>query len=268
MSYRTGNPALGEEVFNSNREYSTSDTMTLEGTAVKTMILLVLVIVSAAFTWTSTAHLLNYNDVGIVETQGQINSLSHVPSQVWGWVIGGCLFGFVTALVIIFNPRLSPYLSPVYAVFEGVCLGAWSQVFEYMYPGIVVQALGITFGTLLTLLVAYRLRLVQATENFKLGIIAATGGICVVYLFDLALGLFAGVRVPFIHETGVGGIIFSVFVVVIAALNLVLDFDFIESGVKNRAAKYMEWYGAFGLLVTLIWLYLEIVRLLAKARSK
>jgi len=265
MSYRTGNPALNEEIFTENRD---GTVMTLEGTATKTLILLVLVIVAAAFTWTSTAHLLNYNDVAIVQQQGQINSLTHVPGQVWGFVLGGCLIGFVVALVIIFNPPLSPYLAPIYALLEGVCLGAWSQVFEYMYPGIVVQALGITFGTLFTLLLAYRLRLVQATENFKLAVIAATGGICIVYLFDLCLGLFAGVHVPFVHETGVGGIIFSLFVVVIAAANLVLDFDFIETGVNNKAAKYMEWYSAFGLLVTLVWLYLEIVRLLAKLRSK
>ena len=141
-------------------------------------------------------------------------------------------------------------------------------MFEYMYPGIIPQAVTITFGTLFTLLVVYRLRLIRATENFKLGVTAATGGICLVYLISFVMSLFGGGGLSMIHSTSLFGIGFSLFVVVIAALNLVMDFDFIESGVERGAPKYMEWYAGFGLLVTLIWLYIEIVRLLAKLRDR
>ena len=140
-------------------------------------------------------------------------------------------------------------------------------MFEPGIPGIVSQAVFLTFGTLGALLMAYRSGLVKATENFKLGVVAATGGIALLYLLSFVLGFF-GMSVPLIHSSGTLGILFSVFVVVIAALNLVLDFDFIETGVERGAPKYMEWYGAFGLLVTLVWLYLEILRLLAKLQSR
>ena len=189
-----------------------------------------------------------------------------MPSNVYGYLIFGCLGGFCVALVCIFNQRLSPVFAPIYAGLEGLCLGALSAMFEYMYPGIVLQAVGLTFGTFVALLAAYSSGLIKATENFKLGVVAATGGICVLYLATILLGFF-GVEMPFIHETGWAGILFSVFVVIIAALNLVLDFDFIETGCDRGAPKYLEWYAAFGLMVTLIWLYLEILRLLAKARS-
>ena len=135
-----------------------------------------------------------------------------------------------------------------------------------VFKGIVVQAVGLTFGTLFCLLAAYKSGLIRATENFKLGVAAATGGICLLYFVTMLLG-FCGIHMPYIHESGMIGIGFSLFVVVIAALNLVLDFDFIENGAASRAPRYMEWYAAFGLLVTLVWLYCEILRLLAKLRS-
>jgi uncharacterized YccA/Bax inhibitor family protein len=159
------------------------------------------------------------------------------------------------------------FTAPIYALLEGLFLGGISAIFEAQYPGIVIQAVSLTFGTLFCLLLAYRSGIIKVTENFKLGVAAATGGIALIYLATLVLGLF-GVRMPFIHESGLIGIGFSLFVVVIAALNLVLDFDFIESGAKSGAPKYMEWYAAFGLMVTLIWLYIEILRLLAKLRSR
>jgi uncharacterized YccA/Bax inhibitor family protein len=130
-----------------------------------------------------------------------------------------------------------------------------------------MQAVGLTFGTLAALLMAYRSGLIKATENFKLGVVAATGGIALLYLVNIGMGFF-GKSMPFIHDSGLMGIAFSGFVVVIAALNLVLDFDFIERGVEQQAPKYMEWYAAFGLLVTLVWLYLEILRLLSKLQSR
>ena len=160
------------------------------------------------------------------------------------------------------------YTAPLYAVLEGLFLGAVSAMFELRFPGIVMQAVGLTFGTMAALLMAYRSGLIKVTENFKLGIVAATGGIALLYLVNIGMRLFGFEGMAFIHEGSLLGIAFSGFVVVIAALNLVLDFDFIETGVEQGAPKYMEWYAAFGLLVTLIWLYLEMLRLLSKLQSR
>jgi uncharacterized YccA/Bax inhibitor family protein len=173
----------------------------------------------------------------------------------------------VVGLITVFKKEWSPVTAPLYCVLEGLFLGIISAIFEQMFPGIVLQAVLLTFGTLATLLLAYQSGLIKATENFKLGVTAATGGIMMIYLINFAMSFF-GSGIPYIHESGTFGILFSLFVVVIAALNLVLDFDFIENGVEQKAPKYMEWYAAFGLLVTLIWLYLEILRLLAKMRSR
>jgi uncharacterized YccA/Bax inhibitor family protein len=181
--------------------------------------------------------------------------------------MGASLGGLVIALAIIFKKHWAPFLAPVYAIVEGVVIGFLSMMLEMQFPGIALQAATLTFGTLAALLMAYRSGLIRATENFKLGVVSATGGIMVVYLIDLGMQFF-GMPIGFIHDSGWMGIGFSLFVVAIAALNLVLDFDFIETGVERGAPAYMEWYGAFGLLVTLIWLYLEILRLLAKARSR
>lgn len=183
---------------------------------------------------------------------------------VWGGLIGG----LVVALVTVFKKEWSPVTAPLYAVLEGLAIGAISAVFEQRFPGIVMQAVGLTFGTLAALLLAYRSGLVRATENFKLGVVAATGGIMLLYLVNIGMRLFGFEGMGFIHDSGWLGIGFSAVVVVVAALNLVLDFDFIEQGVEHGAPKYMEWYGAFGLLVTLVWLYLEILRLLAKLQSR
>jgi uncharacterized YccA/Bax inhibitor family protein len=157
--------------------------------------------------------------------------------------------------------------APLYAVLEGLFLGGISALYELKFQGIVIQAVALTFGTLAALLLAYKSRLIKVTENFKLGVVAATGGIALVYLISIGLGFF-GIRMPYLHDSGPIGIGISVFIVIVAALNLVLDFDFIEQGAAQGAPKYMEWYAAFGLLVTLIWLYLEILRLLAKVRRR
>ena len=182
---------------------------------------------------------------------------------IWGGILGG----LVVALVTAFKQTWAPITTPLYAALEGLALGGISFFFEQAYPGIVAQAVFLTFGTLAALLLAFRSGLIKATENFKLGVFAATGGIGLVYLASFVLGIF-GISIPLVHSSGMFGILFSVFVVVIAALNLVLDFDFIEEGAERGAPKYMEWYGAFGLLVTLVWLYLEILRLLAKLQSR
>ena len=189
------------------------------------------------------------------------------PAAVMPWMIGGAIGGFVVALITVFKKTWSPITAPIYALLEGLFIGCISSTFEARYPGIVIQAVGLTFGTLFGLLVAYKTGIIKATENFKLGVVAATGGIALIYFVSIILG-FLGIGVPFIHESGLLGIGFSLFVVVIAALNLVLDFDFIEHGAEQGAPKYMEWYAAFGLMVTLVWLYIEILRLLAKLRDR
>ena len=170
-------------------------------------------------------------------------------------------------MVTSFKPAWSPYTAPAYALFEGVFLGAISGFFDSMYPGVAIQAVLLTCGTFICLLLAYRSGLIKATENFKLGIVAATGAIGLIYLASFILGMFH-IQIPLIHDNGIVGIGFSLVVVVIAALNLVLDFDFIEQGEAKGAPKYMEWYASFGLLVTLVWLYIEILKLLVKLSSR
>ena len=183
------------------------------------------------------------------------------------WLMTGMLGGFIVAMITVFKKEWAPVTAPAYAILEGLMLGGFSAMMELRFPGIVMQAVGLTFGTLAALLLAYRSGLIRATENFKLGVVAATGGVFLVYLADIVLGFF-GHSVPMIHQNGLLGIGFSLVVVVIAALNLVLDFDFIEHGVEQGAPKYMEWYAAFGLMVTLVWLYLELLRLLSKLQSR
>jgi uncharacterized YccA/Bax inhibitor family protein len=178
----------------------------------------------------------------------------------------GLIGGFIVALVVTFKRTWAPVGAPVYALLEGLALGSISAVLEIRFPGIAIQSVSLTFGTLLVLLLVYRSGVIQVTQKFRLGVIAATGGIMLFYVAEIVLGFF-GVHFASINGSGIIGIGFSFLVVIIAALNLVLDFDFIESGVRAGAPKYMEWYGAFGLMVTLVWLYLEIFRLLTKMRS-
>ncbi len=242
---RTSNPALNSSTF-SESGIGAAQPMTLQGTVNKTALLLGLVFVAAVFTW----------------QKALANPASAMP-----WMLGGAIAGFVLCLVTCFKQEWAPISGSLYAVAEGLFLGALSALYEQQFHGIVLQAVLLTIGVLLALLAAYSMRLIKATENFKLGVFAATGGIALVYLLTIVLGFF-GIHIPYIHESGLVGIGFSVFVVVIAALNLVLDFDFIENGCVHGAPKHMEWYAAFGLLVTLVWLYVEILRLLAKIASR
>ena len=250
---RSGNPALRESTFldlgSGAMVRRDGQAMTLNGTVNKTAFLLVLTLVGAMFTWGK-----------FFASGGTANLMPYV----WG----GALGGLAVALVTIFKKEWSPVTAPLYAALEGLFIGAVSAMFEMRFPGIVMQAVGLTFGTLAALLVAYRSGLIKVTENFKLGVVAATGAIFLLYMVNLAMRLFGFEGMGFIHDSGWLGIGFSAVVVVIAALNLVLDFDFIEQGVDAGAPKYMEWYAAFGLLVTLIWLYLEILRLLSKLQSR
>lgn len=249
---RSGNPALKDSTFldlNSGTVVQGAGTaMTLNGTVNKTAFLLVLTLAGALYTW-------------------NLFFASNGTANLMPYILVGALGGFVVALVTIFKKTWAPVTAPLYAGLQGVFIGAVSAMFEMKFPGIVMQAVGLTFGTLAALLMAYRSGLIKATENFKLGVVAATGGIAILYLVNIAMGFF-GTSMPFIHDSGWLGIAFSGFVVVIAALNLVMDFDFIEQGVEHGAPKYMEWFAAFGLLVTLVWLYLEILRLLSKLQSR
>lgn len=226
--------------------------MTIAGTVQKCFVLVLILLASAAWSW-SQAFPGGWS-------AGQMPSM---PAWYLPMIIGN----LVLAIVIIFKKSTAPFLTPLYAVTEGLTLGALSTIFEARYPGIVFQAVLSTIGVFVALLAAYQSGLIRATENFKLGVVAATGGIALVYLIDFGMNFF-GMQVPYLHENGVIGIGISVFVVAVAALNLVLDFDFIEQGAEAGAPKYMEWYAAFGLLVTLVWLYLEILRLIAKMSKK
>ena len=233
---RSGNPAFSQG-FGINENIS-GEAMTLDGTVNKTGILLALCVGGAYFGWNSP-----------------------------GLVMPAILIGFVIALFTIFRPKNSPYTAPAYAAIEGVALGGITMIFEAQYPGIGIQAIGLTFGILASLLFCYKSGIIQPTENFRLMIFAGTMGIFILYLVSFIMSFF-GNSIGFIHSNGLFGIGFSLFVVAIASLNLVLDFDFIEEGAEKGMPKYLEWYGAFSLMVTLIWLYLEILRLLAKIRSR
>ncbi|MFC1807706.1 Bax inhibitor-1/YccA family protein [Candidatus Omnitrophota bacterium] len=239
---RSGNPALRHNAFNVPQSYDSENAMTIQGTVNKTFFLLFLCVLSASWVW----------------GRMQLGIALLIPAAIVGFIVG---------LVTVFNKRWAGITAPIYALVEGVVVGAISSYFEKTYPGIVIQAVSLTFGTLFCLLLAYKSRLIKVTENFKLGVVAATGSVMMIYAVNLILSFF-GIRIPFIHESGIIGIGFSLVVIVIASLNLVLDFDFIEKGAENGAPRYLEWYGAFGLMVTLIWLYLEILRLLAKLRRR
>ena len=251
---RSGNPALKDSTFLdlTSGAVVTRDgqAMTLNGTVNKTGLLLLLAVITAAYAWNS----IEITEAGIS---------GNYPLFLFGGLIGGLVF----ALATIFKQTWAPVTAPLYALFEGLFLGAVSAVYDARFDGIVLQAVMLTMGTLFALLFAYSSGIIRATENFKLGVVAATGGVALIYLATIVLGLF-GINIPYIHESGLIGIGFSLVVVVIAALNLVLDFDFIETGVEKGAPKYMEWYGAFGLMVTLVWLYLEFLRLLSKLQSR
>lgn len=247
---RTSNPALSEKSFK-NLTAAGSQPMTVSGTVQKSFILILLVLASASWSWSQAFP------------QGW--SADSVP-QIPLWYFGAIIAALIVAMIVIFKQTTAPYLAPVYALLEGVALGAVSALFEFRYPGIVLQAVFCTCGVFIALLLTYQSGLIKATENFRLGVVAATGGIALVYLIDFGLRFF-GMNVPYLHDNGMIGIGISVFIVIVAALNLVLDFDFIEKGAERGAPKFMEWYAAFGLLVTLVWLYLEILRLLSKSRK-
>jgi uncharacterized YccA/Bax inhibitor family protein len=245
---RTSNPTLNDKAFRNEGVAFGQEAMTISGTVNKTGILLLLALATSAWTW-------------------NLFMQSRTAESVGGLALLGAIGGFVVAIVTVFKKEWSPVTAPLYALLEGLVLGSVSAIFELRWPGLPIQAVSLTFGVLIVLLLAYRSRLIPVTDKFRIGIVAATGGIALFYLAQFILGFF-GIHFTAVNGSGPIGIGFSVLVVIIASLNLVLDFDFIERGAQAGAPKYMEWYGAFGLMVTLIWLYFEMLRLLSKLRDR
>ena len=248
---RTANPALNSSTFDTFDGYANerSDAMTLNGTTTKTGMLLILLAASAGFSWVQLRQAGGFQAV--------------LP-----YFVGGLAASLIAGIALWFKRDWAAVLAPVYAVGEGLVLGILSAAYEAKFHGIVFQAVCLTFGTLFSLLTAYRTGLIKPTENFKLGVFAATGAVAILYLVNMMMMLFKMPGVSFLHGSGLLAIGINAVIVVIAALNLVLDFDFIEEGVKHGAPKYMEWYAGYGLLVTLVWLYIEILRLLSKIYSR
>src|SRR5580658_8645839 len=244
---KTSNPALNVNSFRVDQAVS-GEAMTLTGTVNKTGVLLICVVATAAWSWSRFFH------APTLDTALPLMGI-------------GLVGGFVVAMVTVFKKEWSPITAPIYALLEGLFLGALSAMLELRFPGIAIESVALTFGTCFCMLLAYRSGLIRPTQKFVIGIVAATGGIMLVYFLSMILGLF-NVQVPGIFGGGPIGILFSLAVVIIASLNLILDFGMIEEGAYRGAPKYMEWYGAFGLMVTLVWLYLEIIRLLSKLRSR
>ncbi len=240
--FKSSNPALSEQIFAKTRTETSSEVMTINGTMGKTMLMLALVILGAVYTW----------------------RLFFMGGNPTVWMMVGGIGGLVTALITIFSPKSSPITAPIYAILEGLLLGGLSAFMAAQYTGnIVIQAVGLTFSTFFLMLFLYRSGVIKVTEKFRLGVFAATGAIALMYLVSFVAGFF-GANLGFIHDGGTVSIVISLIIVGVAALNLALDFDFIERGVAMGSPKYMEWYGAFGLMVTLIWLYIEFLRLLSK----
>ena len=249
---RTTNPALNEQAFRYTGLSTLGEGMTVSGAVNKAGILLVLCVASAAWTWNRFFA---------------ASSVEEAMAAMAPLVMVGGIGGLIVAMVTIFKKEWSAITAPVYALLEGLVLGGISAMFEMRFHGIAIQAVSLTFGTLVVMLLAYRSGLIKVNDKMRLGIVAATGGIMLFYLAEFILGFF-GVRFAAVNSAGPIGIIFSLIVVGVAAMNLVLDFDLIETGARWNAPKYMEWYSGFALMVTLIWLYLEMLRLLSKFRSR
>lgn len=251
---KSSNPVFGKQIFSRTYSDTNEGVMTINGTINKTGIMLAIVVFAALFTWNKFFEAYNPS---IPEA---------AFSSIKLWLILGGIGGFITALITAFRPQIAAISAPIYAAFEGLFLGGISAFFETMYPGLVMRAVALTFGVFFIMLFLFRSGTIRATGKFKMVIMAATGGIALIYFVSFIAGMF-GASMNFLYGNGLMGIGFSLVVVVIAALNLILDFDMIQQGAQAGAPKFMEWYGAFGLMVTLVWLYLEILRLLAKLAS-
>lgn len=240
----SGNPTLQPAAFKDLAPAASGAVMTLSGTIARSATLLLLVILGTTFTWSQAA-----TPVGQMVT------------------IGGAIGGFIVAMVTIFKKTWAPFTSPLYALLQGLFLGGVSAIYNAQFEGIVLQAVMLTFGTLAAMLFLYQTRIIRVTNTFRAVVFGATAGILVMYLASFVMSFF-GVSMTFLHDSSPMSIGISVVIVIVAALNLAMDFDLIEQGIAARAPGYMEWYCAFGLMVTLIWLYLEILRLLAKLNRR
>jgi len=246
--FKSGNPALNENVFKQITLTDASNAMTVRGTMNKLGLMLIFMMAGAFYTWSGFS-------------KGQ---------NVQGLMLVGAIGGFIVAMIIAFKREWAPYLAPAYGILEGLFLGAISAMYSFAFadkmPNIITNAVGLTIGTAVAMFLLYNFRIIKATERFKSVVFTATAGIAIFYLIVMVVRMF-GVNMPFMHDSSPLGIGISLFIVGIAALNLIMDFDMIERGAATGAPKYMEWYGAFGLMVTLVWLYLEILRLLSRFAS-
>jgi uncharacterized YccA/Bax inhibitor family protein len=249
--FKSSNPVLTDKAFEKSVQAYDGEAlkMTVQGTLNKFFLLSLLVIGAASITWSAFF-------------QGR---------DVTTWMLVGGIGGFIVALVLIFNPSKGAFLAPVYAILEGIFVGAASAYYNYAFqktaPGIIFQAVGITFGTVIAMFLLYRFQIIKVTEQFKSIVLTATLGVAIFYGIAFVLSLFQ-VNIPFLHQGSTMGILFSLFVVGLASMNLILAFDRVEKGVSMGVPKYMEWYSAFGLVIVIIWLYLEVLRLLSKIYSR
>ncbi len=247
--FKSGNPTLSEKAFGSREYTGYTDAMTIRGTLNKFGFMFLMLLGTAFYSWKEFA------------TGGNVQPL------MWTGAIGG----LVVAFVIMFKKEWAPYLAPLYGLLEGLFIGAISAYYNAAFadkaPNIIMNAVGLTFGTVIAMYFLYSFKIIQATQKFKAVMVTAIAGIAIFYLLAFVLRMF-GIQMAFLHEGSLFGIGFSLVVVAIAALSLILDFDMIERGAEAGAPKYMEWYCAFGLMVTIVWLYLEILRLLSKLSSR
>ena len=244
---RSSNPAFGSKLFEGFGGVAASQAMTVQGTVNKSLMMFGLLLLPALYTYT------------LVDPAGEGMGIPALS-------LGGAIGGFIVAMFTIFRPQFSNITAPLYAILEGFFLGGITAVFDSVYPGIGFQAILLTFGTLFSMLFMYKAKIIRVTERLRSGIFIATGAIFFLYLIGFIMSFF-GSGMTMLHNSGPIGIGFSLLVVGIAAFNLLLDFDFIEKGARHGLPKYMEWYGAFGLMVTLVWLYMEFLRLLSKLRD-
>lgn len=245
---RSSNPTMTGAIFDKATTASShSGAMTINGTINKVGIMILLVLAGAAYTWNMV--------------------IDENPGRAQTFMIVGAIGGLITALITVFRPRSAAITAPIYAILEGLFLGGISAIINAQYQGVPFQAVILTMGTLFTMLFLYRSGRIRATPKFRRGVFMATGAIFFAYMISFVLGMF-GVNVAFLHDSSPLGIIINLVVIVVAAMNLIMDFDFIERGSQAGAPKYMEWYGAFGLIVTLVWLYIEFLRLLSRFAAR
>ncbi len=252
--FKSGNPTLSENKFRDtiiDLPVSGENTMTVRGTLNKFGFMFLMLMGTAFFSWK------------------EFSDSTGTSPNLFPMVIGGAIGGFIIAIIMVFKQNWSPFLAPLYALCEGLFIGAVSAQYNYVFPGLVMNAVGLTFGVGVSMYLLYSFRIIRATEKFKAVVMTATVGIAIFYFIAWILGMFGFHGLSYIHQgNGTFSILFSLFVVAIASLNLIMDFDMIEQGSAMGAPKYMEWYGAFGLMVTFVWLYLEILRLLSKLSSR